>query len=242
MTVKYPRNIAYLGVDLQKTFCPGGGLPVEGGHEIMETNNQLREKTELGYWTQDWHPEGHSSFASTHGLEPFTVVDMLDGEIVPEGTEGAIKQMLWPDHGVQGWEETELHPALRVPEGDLIVRKGDNPKIDSYSCVWENDKKTRPRFENGKSLPEQAREDGVDTFIIGGLALDVCVADGAIDLKKEGFRVIVVLDACAAISPEGQAAALKRFAEAGVEVVMSDQLDAYLGFNQPAVAPKGPRP
>ncbi|MCD8525992.1 MAG: isochorismatase family protein [Alphaproteobacteria bacterium] len=210
-----------------------------GGNAIMPEVNKIRAQTPKGYWTQDWHPVGHCSLASTHGRQPFTKVWMKEGQIVGEYAEdqtendapikGAIIQMLWTDHGVQDTEDAQMHPDLIIPAGDLILQKGKNPLVDSYSCVWENDRITRPRFDNGETLPDQLRTDGIDTVIVSGLALDVCVADSAVHLKEEGFRVIVVLSACAAITPEGKAATLKRFADAGVEVVEKpENLVAYL--------------
>lgn len=234
-------NIASLSIDPQPTFCEGGGLAVSGGNAIMGKINEIRSKTVKGYWTQDWHPQGHSSFASTHGRDPFTQAWLKDGKIVAEfeegeeGPEGAILQMFWPDHGIADTEEANLHPSLNIPEGDLILRKGKNPLIDSYSCVFENDKVTRPRFPNGETLPDQLRADGVDTVVMSGLALDVCVRDGAIDLKKEGFRVVVVIDAAAAITPEGKIATLKKFEELGIETTTVDQLD---NFFQPKSGPE----
>ncbi|MDB5490548.1 MAG: nicotinamidase [Micavibrio sp.] len=235
-----PKNIASLAIDAQPTFCEGGGLGVAGGHAIMPKINQIRSQTEKGYWTQDWHPAGHSSFASTHGRAPFTTASMINGQIVADGTPGAYTQKLWTDHGIQGTAEAELHPDLVVRAGDMVVKKGTNPLIDSYSCVFENDKVTHPRFPNGNSVTDQLRTDGIDTVVVSGIALDVCVRDGACDLRDEGFRVVVVLDATAAITPEGQAATLDLFKKKGVEVTTLDQLASY--FNPPSVtaAPRGP--
>lgn len=234
-----PKNIASLAIDAQPTFCEGGGLGVNGGNAIMPKINEIRAQTEKGYWTQDWHPAGHSSFASTHGRPPFTDVQLLNGKIVADGTPGSITQKLWTDHGVQGTPEAELHPDLVIPAGDLIVKKGSNPLIDSYSCVFENDKVTQPRFPNGNTVPDQLKADGIDTVVLSGIALDVCVRDGALDLKKLGFRVVVVIDATAAISPEGKAATLDLFNKNGIEVITLDQLATY--FNPPSVntAPRG---
>ena len=228
-----PRNIASLAIDAQPTFCEGGGLGVNGGNAIMPLINAIRVQTEKGYWTQDWHPAGHSSFASTHARAPFTTAEMINGQIVADGTPGAYTQLLWTDHGIQGTAEAELHPALTIPAGDLVVKKGTNPLIDSYSCVFENDKVTRPRFPNGNSVPDQLRADGIDTVVVSGIALDVCVRDGACDLKDEGFRVVVVIDATAAITPEGKTATLETFKKKGVEVITLDQLATY--FNPPSV-------
>lgn len=227
-----PSNIAFLGIDIQPTFCEGGGLAVNGGNAIVPIVNDIRAKTQKGYWTQDWHPPGHSSFASTHGRPPFTSVWLKEGKIAADfvegqkGPEGAIRQLLWTDHGVQGTAEAELHPGLVHPASDPVLQKGNNPLVDSYSCVFENDKITRPRFKDGMTLPDRLRADGIDTVLLTGIALDVCVADGACDLKDEGFRVIVVLDATAAISPAGQRATLERFKEKGILTTTSDKLDA----------------
>ena len=239
-------NIASLSIDPQPTFCEDGGLAVEGGNAIMPKINEIRSKTVKGYWTQDWHPAGHSSFASTHGRSPFTEAWLKDGQIVAEfekGVEGpqdAILQMFWTDHGIQNTEEANLHPILHIPEGDLVLRKGTNPLIDSYSCVFENDKVTRPRFRNGQTLPDQLKADGIDTVVMSGLALDVCVRDGAVDLKKEGFRVIVVIDAAAAINLEGKEATLKKFAELGIETTTTEELDSFFQSKPAAAYNAGP--
>lgn len=234
-----PSNVAFLAIDAQPTFCEGGGLAVAGGNAIMPLINQIRAMTDKGYWTQDWHPAGHSSFASTHGLPPFTSVPLLNGQIVPAGTPGAIEQLLWTDHGIQGTPEAELHPTLKVPAGDLVLKKGTNPLIDSYSCVQEADKKTNPRFDNGNTLVEQLKADGIDTVVVSGIALDVCVRDGALDLKAKGIRVVVVLDATAAISPAGQQDTLAKFKAAGVEVTTLSQLPGYFNAPSVTVAPRG---
>ena len=232
---KLPENVASLAIDAQPTFCEGGGLAVEGGNAIMPGINEIRAKTEKGYWTQDWHPPNHCSFASNHkGREPFDKVWIKNGNIVGEISnpdnpgeppeDGAIVQILWPDHAIQGTQEAELHPDLKIPEDDMIVKKGDNPNIDSYSCVFENDAVTRPAFENGNTVPEQLRKDGIDTVVLSGLALDVCVAYSACDMADEGFRVIVIEDATSAISEEGKRKTLDRFSEKGVETATLDTL------------------
>ncbi len=244
-----PETDVLIVVDMQPDFMPGGALPVPGGDGILPLANALMPRFGRVVATQDWHPPGHSSFASTHGRDPFTLVWLKEGQVVgdvvegEEGPEGASVQMLWTDHGIQGTEEAKLHPDLDVPKGDLVLRKGDNPLIDSYSCVFENDKVTRPRFANGNSLPEQLRQDGIDTVILSGLALDVCVRDGALDLKKEGFRVVVVVDATAAITPEGKAATLEIFAKAGVETTTVEELGSFFK-TAPATksAPPAPSP
>lgn len=237
MTHKLPENIATLAVDAQPTFCEGGQLPVDGGHEIMPMINKLRSLTRYGYWTKDWHPRGHCSFAQTHDRKPFTKVWMKDGEIIKdyEGEtsapeKGAVFQTLWPVHGVQGTNDAALHPDLCVPETDPVLEKGTDPEIDAYSAVWKNDRQGRPKFPNGRSLVGQLRHDGVDTVVVCGLAMDVCVADTACDLADENFRTIVIGDATSAISKEGEEKTRKRFQRHGVEIVCIDKLEDMFEF------------
>ena len=122
---------ALIVIDVQNDFCPGGKLAVSGGHEIIEPINSKMEYFDDVILTQDWHPHGHSSFASSHKLENFSIMDMYYGE-----------QVLWPDHCVQGSSGAMFHEKLNTLRADLVIRKGSNSKIDSYSAFFENDKKT----------------------------------------------------------------------------------------------------
>lgn len=193
---------ALIVIDVQNDFCPGGALAVEGGDEIVPGINALMGDFETVILTQDWHPKGHSSFASSHGAAPFSTTEM------PYGT-----QVLWPDHCIQGTEGAAFHTDLRV-DGDLIIRKGYNPAIDSYSAFFENDHVTPTGLEG------YLRTRGIDTLTMVGLATDFCVNFSAVDAAKLGFTVTVRTDLCRAIDMDGSlAAALDGMKTAGVEVL-----------------------
>ena len=194
-------NEALLVIDIQNDFCPGGALAVTGGDEIVPGVNQLMDDFATVILTQDWHPSGHSSFASSHKAEPFTTTQM------PYGT-----QVLWPDHCIQGTEGAAFHKDLRV-DGDLIIRKGFNPEIDSYSAFFENDHTTPTGLEG------YLRTRGIDRLTMVGLATDFCVNFSAVDAAKLGFAVTVRTDLCRAIDMDGSlAAAMDGMKQAGVEV------------------------
>ncbi|MCS5597145.1 MAG: isochorismatase family protein [Alphaproteobacteria bacterium] len=216
-TWKAASNVALLNVDPQDTFCPNGGLAVEGGDEIIPVINSLRAHFEKVYWSQDYHPDNHISFASTHGKEPFTLIKAPYGD-----------QVLWPDHGKASATDgtgAQFHKDLVFKPTDKIIQKGTNVNIDSYSAFLENDKKTPPRFANGNSLAEELRIDGVDTLVITGLALDYCVGDTAIDALTEKFNVIVIEDATRSITPEGRLNKIVSIIEAGGIVCNSKALN-----------------
>ena len=197
-------------VDPQNDFCPGGALAVAGGDEIMAGIADLANRFALVVVTQDWHSPDHKSFASNHpGGTPFASLEM------PYGA-----QVLWPDHCVQGTAGAAFHPALAgaVDQAQLILRKGSNPEVDSYSAFYENDRKT------ATGLAGYLRERGVRRCIFVGLAYDFCVAYSALDAVREGFEAVVVKDLTRAIAlPGGRAGttadeAEQRFAAAGVTV------------------------
>jgi nicotinamidase/pyrazinamidase len=195
-------NEALLVIDIQNDFCPGGALAVTGGDEIVPGVNQLMDDFATVILTQDWHPAGHSSFASSHKAEPFTTTQM------PYGT-----QVLWPDHCIQGTEGAAFHKDLRV-DGDMIIRKGFNPEIDSYSAFFENDHTTPTGLEG------YLRTRGIDRLTMVGLATDFCVNFSAVDAAKLGFVVTVRTDLCRAIDMDGSlAAAMDGMKQAGVEVL-----------------------
>ncbi|MCM5556944.1 bifunctional nicotinamidase/pyrazinamidase [Pleomorphomonas sp. JP5] len=199
---------ALIVVDVQNDFCPGGALAVGGGHAIVPVINALVPRYEQVVVTQDWHPKGHTSFASAHhGSEPFDTIEM------PYGT-----QVLWPDHCVQGTPGAELHPDLEVTSAQLVIRKGWHQGVDSYSAFREADRETLT------GLAGYLRERGVDEVHVVGLATDYCVGWTALDAAA-GFKVTVIEDACRAIDLSGS---LKRawadMAAAGVARTMSDQI------------------
>jgi nicotinamidase/pyrazinamidase len=190
-----------LVVDVQNDFCPGGRLAVPHGDEVVVPVNRLAMKFPHVVLTQDWHPQGHLSFASSHpGRQPFETVTVAYGS-----------QVLWPDHCMQGSEGGDFHPALAVPHAELIVRKGFRATVDSYSAFFENDHRTPT------GLAGYLRERGFSRVVLAGLALDFCVRYSAEDAYAQGFDVIVVENVCRAIDVEGSLAATRRrFAELGV--------------------------
>lgn len=192
---------ALLVIDVQNDFCPGGALAVPDGDAIVPGINTLMDDFDAVILTQDWHPAGHSSFASSHdGKSPYDMVEMPYGP-----------QVLWPDHCVQGSAGAAFHLSLRTERADLIIRKGYNPQIDSYSAFFENDQKTPTGLEG------YLRTRGVDSLVLVGLATDFCVNFSAVDAAKLGFSVHVRQDLCRAIDLNGSlAAAQDGMARAGV--------------------------
>jgi len=191
-----------LVVDLQNDFCRGGALAVPRGDEVVPLVNRLAERFPHVVLTQDWHPLGHSSFASRHpGRKPFETM------AAPYGP-----QTLWPDHCVQESAGAAFHRDLRVPRAELVIRKGFRPTVDSYSAFFENDRTTPT------GLAGYLRERGFKRVFLAGLATDFCVHYSALDARREGFAAVLIEDACRAIDLEGSlAAALAAMAAAGVE-------------------------
>ncbi len=194
---------ALIVIDVQNDFCPGGKLAVADGDAILPAVNRLIGEFDHVVLTQDWHPAGHSSFASSHpGKAPFTDIDMPYG-----------RQTLWPDHCVQGTEGAAFHPALVWTKSELVIRKGFRLGIDSYSAFFENDHKTPT------GLGGYLKERGIDTVTLCGLATDYCVAYSALDAVSLGFRADVRLEACRGIDLGGSVAnMIKRMREAGVTI------------------------
>lgn len=194
---------ALIIIDVQNDFCPGGALAVAGGDEIVPGINALIPDFDAVILTQDWHPEGHSSFASQHpGKAPLDTTEM------PYGT-----QVLWQDHCIQNTRGAEFHSDLRT-DGDVVIRKGFRAGIDSYSAFFENDQTTRT------GLAGYLRDRGITDVTLVGLATDFCVAWSAIDAAKEGFNATVRLDLCRAIDANGSLdAALTAMRDAGVTLL-----------------------
>jgi nicotinamidase/pyrazinamidase len=197
-------------VDIQNDFCPGGRLAVPGGHDVVPSINRTAQRFKHAVLTQDWHPAGHLSFASSHrGRQPFETVEAAYGA-----------QILWPDHCVQGTHGAQFHDDLRVPHASLVLRKGFRPTIDSYSAFYENDRTTPT------GLAGYLRERGLTRVFVAGLALDFCVRYSAEDARREGFAVVVIEDACRGIDMDGSVAATHRsFAGTGITTVREDALD-----------------
>ena len=195
---------AVLIVDVQVDFCPGGALAVAGGDEVVRPANAALAAAPVRVLTQDWHPAGHSSFASAHGgRSPY---DMMEMDYGP--------QVLWPDHCVQGSPGAAFHPDLETGRADMIVRKGFRPAIDSYSAFFENDHATPT------GLAGYLRERGVRSILMLGLATDFCVGFSALDGAAEGFAVSVDMAASRAIDMDGSLAAMTgKMRAAGVELL-----------------------
>ena len=200
---------ALLVIDVQNDFTPGGQLAVPEGDLIVPLINRLARQFTQVVMTQDWHPTGHASFASSHpGHQPYDVIQLPYGE-----------QTLWPDHCVQSTPGAEFHRELDLPHAQLIIRKGCNPDIDSYSAFLEADRRTTT------GLSGYLKERGIDTVYMVGLALDFCVMFSALDARAAGFNTYVVMDACRAIDLNGSlAAAIERMQSAGVGLIQSTEL------------------
>lgn len=187
--------------DVQNDFCPGGALAVPEGDAVIPAINRLAVEFAHVVLTQDWHPPGHTSFASSHvGKRPFETIEAAYGE-----------QVLWPDHCVQGTEGAAFHPGLAVTYAELVLRKGFRPAIDSYSAFRENDRRTPT------GLAAYLRERGFERLTICGLATDYCVLFSALDAREAGFAVQLATAACRGIDLDGSLAqAMQAMAEAGV--------------------------
>lgn len=194
---------ALIVIDVQKDFCTGGALAVPGGEEIVPGINALMTEFGAVVLTQDWHPAGHSSFASSHpGAGVMSMTEMPYGP-----------QVLWPDHCIQGSDGANFHADLAVDRADLIIRKGFNPAIDSYSAFFENDHTTPTGLEG------YLRTRGITDLTMVGIATDFCVNYSAVDAAKLGFNVTVRTDLCRGIDMDGSlATALAGMREAGVTV------------------------
>ncbi|MFD2261674.1 bifunctional nicotinamidase/pyrazinamidase [Lacibacterium aquatile] len=198
------RKTALLVVDVQNDFCPGGALAVPDGDSIVPSINRLARDYANVVLTQDWHPAGHASFASSHpGCSPYEQISLSYGP-----------QVLWPDHCVQGTSGAEFHPALDIPHARLILRKGIHKGVDSYSAFQEADR------TSDTGLGGYLRSLGVDSVDICGLATDFCVAWTALDARAAGFKVRVLLHSCRAIDLNGSlAAAQLQMSQAGCDLI-----------------------
>lgn len=174
-------------VDVQNDFMPGGALAVPKGDEVVPVINRVAGKFDWIVATQDWHPHGHASFASSHaGRKPFETTRLAYGE-----------QVLWPDHCVQGTGGAALHRDLAIPRAQLVVRKGYRADVDSYSAFLEADRRT------STGLAAWLRELGIGRLWFCGLATDFCVGWSALDARAAGFEASVIEDACRAIDLDG---------------------------------------
>ena len=204
-----PQRDALLAIDVQNDFCAGGALAVPDGDAVVAPLDALAPRFAHVVATQDWHPAGHSSFAASHpGAAPYDVVEMPYGP-----------QTLWPVHCVQDTQGAALHPGFAAGRACAVVRKGMRREIDSYSAFFENDRTTPT------GLGGYLRERGIGRLFVAGLATDFCVSFSALDARRLGFEVVVLLDACRAIDLNGSLGkARAAWAEAGVAVGASDRL------------------
>jgi nicotinamidase/pyrazinamidase len=195
-----------LVVDVQNDFCPGGALAVSFGDQVIDPIHRAARHFEHIVLTQDWHPANHVSFAASHpGRQPFEQIELDYGP-----------QTLWPTHCVQNTRGAEFHPALHLPQAELILRKGFRPQIDSYSAFFENDRTTPT------GLAGYLRERGFKRVFLAGLAYDYCVGYSALDARHLGFAAVILRDACHAINLNGSVAEIeRRFSVAGVELAES---------------------
>ena len=208
--IKPGERAALIVVDVQNCFVPGGTLPVAKGDEVVPVINRIATAFENVVVTQDWHTQGHASFASTHaGKKPFETTQLSYGQ-----------QVLWPDHCVQGTDDAALHKDLQVPKAQVILRKGFHQHEDTYSAFEEADRKT------STGLAGYLKQRGIKTVFVTGLATDFCVAWTALDAKRLGFETYVVEDATRAIDLNGSLdAAWKNMKAKGVKRIQSSDID-----------------
>jgi nicotinamidase/pyrazinamidase len=206
MSIKPDDASALLVIDVQNCFLPGGSLAVKDGDQVVPVINRIAKGFTNVVMTQDWHTEGHVSFASAHpGKKPFEIIDLPYG-----------KQVLWPDHCVQGTDGALLSKDISIPQAELVIRKGFHKDVDSYSAFTEADGKTTTGLEAYLKARQMKR------LFVTGLATDFCVAWTALDARKAGFETYVVEDACRGIDTQGSLAkAWTDMAKAGVKRIQS---------------------
>lgn len=208
-TIKPDASCALLVIDVQNCFLPGGSLAVKGADKIIPVINRIAKGFANILETQDWHTPHHISFASSHpGHKPFSTIKLPYGQ-----------QILWPDHCVEGTKGAQLSKDLHLPTDELVLRKGYNKNVDSYSAFLAADRKTPT------GLAGYLRERKISTLFMAGIATDFCVAWSAIDARHDGFNVYVIADACRGIDTHGSLAkAWKDMTAAGVKKIQSADL------------------
>ncbi len=207
--IKPGPDTALVVVDVQNCFLPGGSLAVAKGDEIIPLINRIAKSFQNVVLTQDWHTPGHISFASSHpGKKPFESIKLPYGN-----------QILWPDHCVQGTEGAAISKGLDIPHAQLVIRKGYNPKVDSYSAFIEADGKLKT------GLDGYLKGRGIKSIFVAGLATDFCVAWSATDARKLGLDAYVIEDACRSIDTQGSlATAWTNMQKVGVKRIQSTDL------------------
>lgn len=209
MPIEIKDGDVLLVVDVQNDFCSGGTLAVPDGEEVIPVVNRIARIFPHVILTQDWHPAGHMSFASSHADK--TAYDLIEA--------GYGEQILWPDHCIQGTHGAEFHPALDIPHAELILRKGFRCSIDSYSAFFENDHRTVT------GLGGYMRERSLNRLFVCGLAYDFCVRYSAVDGKESGFESLVIRDASKAIDLNGSdESTTLEFHQRGVDLINSFDL------------------
>ena len=213
--IKPDATSALIVVDVQNCFIAGGTLAVPHGEDVVPVINKIAPAFQNVILTQDWHPLGHASFASTYpGRKPFETIKLAYGS-----------QVLWPDHCVQGTPDAALDKDLNIPQAELILRKGFHPDVDSYSAFEEADRKT------STGLRGYLEQRGIKTLFVTGLATDFCVAWTALDARKATFETYVIEDACRGIDLNGSlAAAWREMEKSGVKRIQSTAIE----LGQPA--------
>jgi nicotinamidase/pyrazinamidase len=208
--IKADTTSVLIVVDVQDCFIAGGTLAVPHGEDVVPVINKIAPAFENVVMTQDWHPTGHVSFASTHpGRKPFETIKLAYGN-----------QVLWPDHCVQGTPDAALDKDLHIPQTELIVRKGFHRNVDSYSAFEEADRKTPT------GLQGYLKERGIERVFVTGLATDFCVAWTALDARKAAFETYVIEDACRGINLNGSvAAAWREMGKRGVKRIQSTDIE-----------------
>ena len=200
---------ALLVIDVQNCFLPGGSLAVKDGDQVIPVINRIAKGFDNVVMTQDWHTHNHMSFASSYpGKKPFEMIKVGYGD-----------QVLWPDHCVQDTEGAQIAKDIKIPQANLIIRKGFRKDVDGYSAFMEADRKTH------SGLASYFKERGIDTVFITGLATDFCVAWTAVDARHAGLTTYVVEDACRAIDVNGSLAkAWADMEKAGVKRIQSSDI------------------
>jgi nicotinamidase/pyrazinamidase len=207
--IKSADQDALLIIDVQNCFMPGGSLAVPRGDEVVPLINKLSGSFSCVVMTQDWHPAGHVSFASAHSKDLFSVIEMPYG-----------KQVMWPDHCVQGTEDAKLHRDLDLTKASMILRKGFDPRVDGYSAFFDNDHKS------STGLDGYLKARGIKRVFVTGLATDFCVMWSAVDARKAGLQAFVIEDACRGIDLNGSlATAWKDMEAAGVKRIQSSDVE-----------------
>ena len=207
--IKPGASSALIVVDVQNCFLPGGSLAVKEGDQVIPVINRIAKGFDNVVMTQDWHTPNHMSFASSHpNQKPFDVIKVAYGD-----------QVLWPDHCVQDTNGAQIAKDIKIPQANLIIRKGFRKDVDSYSAFMEADRKTN------SGLASYFKERGIDTVFLTGLATDFCVAWTAVDARHAGLTTYVVEDACRGIDVNGSLAkAWADMTAAGVQKIQSIDL------------------